>query len=215
MIILDVVVATLLLATIFYAWKLSRSISSFRQSKKEMAEFIGQFGNAIVQAEDSISKLKTLNKEIDSELRVNIERARFLANDLSFMIHKGNDIANKLENNFDMNRAQNVKKSSAAANEFVNRAEKINSTISGTALTAQKPRMAENPITKKLAVQEALANLQRAAAVTKAAGIKLPALAQAQQVPAKPASPPTAAMKAKEKRLFDLLKFGKQLEVQK
>ena len=214
MIILDVVVATLLLATIFYAWKLSRSISSFKESRKEMAEFINQFGSAIVQAEDSITKLKTLNKEIDSDMRVNIERARFLANDLSFLIHKGNDVANKLENNFDVPKTANVKKSTVAANEFVNRAEKINSSLATSAATSVKPQnkalASDNPITKKLAVQEALANLQRAASVHKGPLMKIQAQQQATRIAQNNVNPA-----AKEKRLFDLLKFGKQLEIQK
>lgn len=93
----DAIIALLLVVTIGYSWRLSKKLSAFKDSKKELDYFVKEFNQAIAHADYSIGTLKTLSKEADENLQDHIEKARFLANDLSFLAHKGDNVANKLE----------------------------------------------------------------------------------------------------------------------
>ncbi len=95
--IFDAIIALLLVVTIGYSWRLSKKLTAFKDSKKELDYFVQEFNQAIAHADYSIGTLKTLSKEADENLQDHIEKARFLANDLSFLAHKGDNVANKLE----------------------------------------------------------------------------------------------------------------------
>ena len=94
---LDVAIAFLLLVTIGYCWKLSKRITLLHQGKEDLNHFIKDFNNAIIRAEDNIVQLKELGSETDEKLREDIRKARFLANDLSFLMDKGENVADTLE----------------------------------------------------------------------------------------------------------------------
>ena len=95
--ILDAALAGLLLLTIGYCWRLSKKVSALNSSRKELQNIIKEFDRAITKADTSITSLKTLSQEADEQLKRHIEKARFLTNDLAFLTHKGDSIADRLE----------------------------------------------------------------------------------------------------------------------
>jgi len=102
--VLDIVIAFLLLATVIYCIKLSRKITLIHQGKEELNDFIHDFNNAIVRAEENISELKNIGSETEEKLQEHVQKARFLANDLSFLMDKGEKISSSLEHNLTMSK---------------------------------------------------------------------------------------------------------------
>lgn len=107
--ILDSVVAALLFVTILYCWRLSKKISALNSSRKELRSLINEFNLAIVRAESGISNLKQLSSEADQQLQKHIEKARFLTNDLAFLTHKGEAIAEKMDGNIAQTRINSAR----------------------------------------------------------------------------------------------------------
>lgn len=105
--ILDGIVAGLLLITIVYCWRLSKKITALNNSRKELRGIISEFDKAIYRADTSITNLKKLSVEADNQLQKHIEKARFLTNDLAFLTHKGDNIADRLEGYISKSRPAN------------------------------------------------------------------------------------------------------------
>jgi hypothetical protein len=103
--ILDGIVSLLLATTIIYCWRLSKRLGNLHASRTELQKFIDDFNQSIERANASVALLKALSNETDTTLRSQIEKARFLANDLAFLTHKANNIANKLEDHIASSRA--------------------------------------------------------------------------------------------------------------
>jgi hypothetical protein len=103
-IILNVVIALLLVITIIFCVMLSRRISAFNSNKTEMAKFLLDFNDSILRAEKNINQLKEMGTQVDENLKAQIKRARFLANDLSFLSEKGENVAQSLEGKINMSR---------------------------------------------------------------------------------------------------------------
>lgn len=94
---LDLVMIVLLLATIIYAMILSRRLAAFRRNREEMQNFLTAFNAANERAEISIRALKEMAEQSGEKLREDIEKANALNEDLSFMVDRGESIANRLE----------------------------------------------------------------------------------------------------------------------
>lgn len=102
---LEILVVLLLVVTVIFAWKLSKRINELQRSKEEMARFILDFDAAIKRAQTNIEDLKTLGEETDNQLVDHINKARFLANDLSFLMEKGNNVADALEHYIEQSKS--------------------------------------------------------------------------------------------------------------
>ena len=101
---LNIVVSTLLVITILFCIRLSRRISTFNNSKLELTKFLEGFNDSIIRAEKNINDLKAMGTEVDENLKAQIKKARFLANDLSYLSEKGENVANNLEGKISMSR---------------------------------------------------------------------------------------------------------------
>jgi len=93
---MDVVVAGLLLATIFYCWKVSRYMQEIRDGRSELAQLLEQFDKSTTQAQASITELKKTGDKIADKIQVKIEKAEFMTDDLAFMTDKANKLAEQL-----------------------------------------------------------------------------------------------------------------------
>lgn len=93
---MDVVVAGLLLATIFYCWKVSRYMQEIRDGRSELAQLLEQFDKSTNQAQASITELKKTGDKIADRIQVKIEKAEFMTDDLAFMTDKANKLAEQL-----------------------------------------------------------------------------------------------------------------------
>lgn len=94
---LDLVMIVLLVVTIVYAIILNRKLAAFRRSREDMQNFLTAFNAANERAETSITALRDMAEQSGEQLRENIEKAGALNEDLSFMVDRGESIANRLE----------------------------------------------------------------------------------------------------------------------
>lgn len=97
MMLLDVVIACLLAVTSVYCWRLNGKIGAFKSAKQEMDQIIRAFDSSIRQAHDSISILKAASTDKNIQVIRDLEKIRYLANDLAFLVEKGEKVASSLE----------------------------------------------------------------------------------------------------------------------
>jgi hypothetical protein len=112
---LDAVVAVLLLVTILYCWALNRRIRILQDSKGELAKLIKHFDESTERASESIIALQTASKKIGETIQTRIDKAKYLVDDLSFMIDKGNKLADQMESGISSQRRQLSPPSRSAA----------------------------------------------------------------------------------------------------
>lgn len=96
-VILDLVIAVLLLATIGYAMTLNSRLTQLRKNRDDLARIIVSFNEATVRAESSIPKLKKAADEAGMSLQERVDKAQSLRDDLAFMIERADSMANRLE----------------------------------------------------------------------------------------------------------------------
>lgn len=96
-ILLDLVVATLLIATIVYASVLNRKLAALRNNKQEMEAMVNRLVQTTEQAEHGLADLKAAAGEKGEELDKRVKDATALVDDLGFLVDKGNSLADRLE----------------------------------------------------------------------------------------------------------------------
>jgi hypothetical protein len=94
---LDVVVAGLLIATIAYAAVLDRRIRQLRATRAELETMVVGFNTATARAESAIGDLKSGTEAGSRELKPLIATARQIADDLQFLVERGNELADRLD----------------------------------------------------------------------------------------------------------------------
>ncbi len=95
--ILDVIVAILLAATIGYAVMLNTRLNQLRKNRDDLVKLVSAFNDATARAEAGIPKLKRAAEEAGSGLQERVEKAQSLRDDLAFMIERADAMANRLE----------------------------------------------------------------------------------------------------------------------
>ena len=88
-IIIEVLMAVLLLATISYCIIVNRKLDSLRQNRQGLTEIIQQLYQATSQAEAAISDLKTTVSQSEKELALRIDEARTASEIIGKKISKG------------------------------------------------------------------------------------------------------------------------------
>ena len=96
-IILDLVVAGLLVATIAYATLLDRRIRQLRSARAEIETMVVGFNTATARAESAIGDLKEGTESGARELKPLMATARQIADDLQFLVERGNELADRLD----------------------------------------------------------------------------------------------------------------------
>ena len=114
-ILLNAVIVVLLAVTIGYCWVLNRRIKVLQDSRSELAVMLRHFDESTQRASESIIALQTASKKVGENIQFRIDKANYLMDDLSFMIEKGNKLANQMEAGFAVNRARNKVISEAPA----------------------------------------------------------------------------------------------------
>lgn len=97
-VILDLIIAVLLVATIGYAVTLNSRLTALRRNRDQLSKIIAAFNEATVRAEASIPKLKRAAEDAGGGLQERMEKAQSLRDDLAFMIERADTMANRLEN---------------------------------------------------------------------------------------------------------------------
>ena len=103
---LNVLIVVLLAVTIGYCWLLNRRIKVLQDSRSELALLLKHFDVSTQRASDSIIALQSASKKIGENIQLRIEKANYLLDDMSFMIEKGNKLANQMEAGFAVSRAR-------------------------------------------------------------------------------------------------------------
>lgn len=153
-VILNVFIALLLLITIVFCLILSRRISVFNSNKKELGKFLLDFNDSIMKAEKNINLLKEMGSQVDENLKVQIKRARFLANDLSFLSEKGETVAQSLEGKIHLSRdvQKKIVSDNLVNNNISNRARETNIKEPTPNSDSFKPKTASNPVSEKFLI---------------------------------------------------------------
>ncbi len=94
--VLNVIVAGLLVATIIYCMVLDRRIRTFKAEQKTLSGLVGDLNSATRNAEDAVAGLKVTTKAAQGDLGGKLSKARSLSDELAFMVESGNSIATKL-----------------------------------------------------------------------------------------------------------------------
>ena len=109
--ILDLTVVGLLIATIIYAIILNRKINKLHHSKKEFISIIKHFDQAVAKTEANITEIRnmagSLNKQIDSK----IEHGMVLIDDIDYVSDKGRNVVKAIQSAID-NAKVNIAKAS-------------------------------------------------------------------------------------------------------
>lgn len=94
---LDSLIVVLLIATVVYAMRLSQRLTKLRNNRSEMEKATRAFAEAAARADSNIKALKRTADELSGTLQKDIERARALRDELSFLVDAGESMANRLE----------------------------------------------------------------------------------------------------------------------
>jgi hypothetical protein len=105
---LDILLVLLLIAVLVYAVILNKRLTQLRANKDELARVISNFNEATIRAESSIPRLKKAADEVRAALEDRIDKAQSLRDDLSFMIERGDSMANRLEGSVRMARGESM-----------------------------------------------------------------------------------------------------------
>lgn len=97
MIIVDIIIALLLIITIWFCFKLNRKIVDLQKGKKDLAILFKYFDNAIKRAEEGIEHLKENTDHAKSILDKKINEANIAADDIAFFIEKSQKTLKNLE----------------------------------------------------------------------------------------------------------------------
>lgn len=95
-ILFDSVMAVLLIATIVYAVKLNRRLEALRSQREELTKLTERFGEATAHADASIVRLRNASQEIVTPLNAVIDKAQALRDELTFIVDRGDAMANRI-----------------------------------------------------------------------------------------------------------------------
>jgi len=94
--VLDVIVALLLAATIVYAALLNRRLQNLRANRSEFEAMIGEFNEATRRAEGAIQALRMSAEQTTKTLAIQVEKAQALRDELGFMMTRADAAADRL-----------------------------------------------------------------------------------------------------------------------
>ena len=95
--IMDIIVAALLVATIAYAIQLSRRLAVLKDDRNHLQELIKGLQKATHQAEEAVGGLKAGAADAGRSLHQSVERAELLKSDLAFITERAEAAADRLE----------------------------------------------------------------------------------------------------------------------
>jgi len=90
--VLDFIIAALLVLTIAYAVRLNQRLSQLRSDKNELLQLAKTFAEATSRAEVGIKNLKTHSEALQAE----VNKARALKDDLSYLVERGGRAADEM-----------------------------------------------------------------------------------------------------------------------
>ena len=89
--------AALLLATMIYCRRLNSRIKILQDSKSELARIVREFDESTQRATQSIADIHAATTRLSENIQHKIDKANFLADDLEYMIEKGQKLTGKVD----------------------------------------------------------------------------------------------------------------------
>ncbi|MFZ4541930.1 MAG: DUF6468 domain-containing protein [Rickettsiales bacterium] len=96
-VLMNLMMAGLLLATIIYCLKLNARIKVLQDSKSELARIIREFDDSTQRATQNINEIHAATMRISENMQHKIDKANYLADDLEALLDKGNKMAGKVD----------------------------------------------------------------------------------------------------------------------
>lgn len=96
--VIDTLVLAALVATIFYAVRLSRYFSTLKTDQAEMQKLVKSLDLAAARAETAVKALKETAISSGGQLQEQINKGRSLFDELALMIEAGDNLADRLQN---------------------------------------------------------------------------------------------------------------------
>jgi hypothetical protein len=93
----DAVICLLLVVAIGYAGALNRKLTQLRDAKRDMEKLFAEFASATNEAQGGLMALKEGSGTAGQALAKNVSDACRLADEMAFLVKKGNEIADRLE----------------------------------------------------------------------------------------------------------------------
>ncbi len=93
----DAVICLLLVVAICYAATLNRKLTQLREAKRDMEKLFAEFASATNEAQGGLMALKEGSGTAGEALAKNVSDACRLADEMAFLVKKGNEIADRLE----------------------------------------------------------------------------------------------------------------------
>ena len=95
--VLDITVMALLVATLFHAVRLERALHGLKRDRGALDALLGTFGSSTREAEAGIEKLRGLTETAAGQLARQAELGTALKDDLSFLIDRGDRLADRMD----------------------------------------------------------------------------------------------------------------------
>lgn len=95
--IVELLLASLLAATLYFCWKLERRLRNLRGDQAELVGTIRSLSGAITVAQLSLAGLRAAAKEADETLGRKVQTARALADELALLNVAGERVAVRME----------------------------------------------------------------------------------------------------------------------
>lgn len=95
--IVELIVAGLLVATIVYAAILDRKLGALRKSKDEMESLIKDFADSTMKAEQGLAELRAHAGASGKGLQQQVDEAAKMLTDLKFLVERGETLSDQLE----------------------------------------------------------------------------------------------------------------------
>jgi len=95
--VLDLLFAGLLVATLVYMARLNRRLDALRAGREELEALVKRFTDATEPAQSNVGAMKAAAESTGRNLQEEIDRARGLREDLTFLTDRANALADQLE----------------------------------------------------------------------------------------------------------------------
>ncbi len=126
---LNSVIAILLVATILYVYRLTKSLDEFKKHRRELDSVIANLLSSIDKADSSVQNLKHTTAQESSELERLIGQAKALSDELTIINEASENIAKRLEKLAETNRKIVQPANSISNYVSNNKEEKISSPV--------------------------------------------------------------------------------------
>jgi hypothetical protein len=94
---LDITLMVLLAATLFHAIRLERALGSLKRDRTALEALVGTFNTSTHAAESGIERLRAATDGSGQQIQRQIDTAITLKDDLTFLVQRGEGLADRLD----------------------------------------------------------------------------------------------------------------------